>query len=136
MNCTRRSLWDRLFGQGFDSPHLHQMMVIRTLRLNRGLQSGGFVCIVISDFKRITTTHDHHADECREKYSPILARFFGLYRWICKFCCFSRKSTIVDHLNPLCLQVYCLRHMHLSDLFQYFPVHNKSACRLLKIHGH
>lgn len=23
-NCTRRSLWDRLFGQGFDSPHLHQ----------------------------------------------------------------------------------------------------------------
>lgn len=25
-SCTRRSLWDGLFGQGFDSPHLHQYM--------------------------------------------------------------------------------------------------------------
>lgn len=77
VNCTRRGLWDRLFGQGFDSPHLHQTMVIRTLRFNRVLQSGVFVCIVISDFKRITT-HDDHADKCREKYSPILVRLFSI----------------------------------------------------------
>ena len=52
-------------------------MVIRTLRFNRILQSGVFVCIVISDFKPITT-HDDHADKCREKYSPILVRFFSV----------------------------------------------------------
>lgn len=27
VNCTRRGLWDRLFGQGFDSPHLHQQVI-------------------------------------------------------------------------------------------------------------
>lgn len=30
VNCTRRGLWDRLFGQGFDSPHLHQQVMDRS----------------------------------------------------------------------------------------------------------
>ena len=42
VNCTRRGLWDRLFGQGFDSPHLHQQ-VIESQRCDSffiGLKSG------------------------------------------------------------------------------------------------
>ena len=56
VNCTRRSLWDRLFGQGFDSPHLHQNNIIRTfcrlvmgsdlLFLLRKLKTGSFVSIL------------------------------------------------------------------------------------------